>query len=402
MEGCMSASSRIPSLIFVAAVACLAACAQQPERMSASLTSQPAPSPWALPTATMRWNEYACDLIARNQVGQFAASRTLAYVNLAINNAIVAAKQQGRAPGGAAAGAAADVLAYLYPKDEQAIRSRLAGEGAAIGASARADFAAGVAIGRSAAAAVIASAKADRSDLAWTGPLPEGPGKWSSRAQPPRPPLGPRLGEMRTFFLAGGADFRAPAPPAYDSSEFRAQVAEIRAIADSRTDAQIRIAQYWETLSGSYSAGLWNDVARNAISAHGLDEAESARTLAQVHMASVDATIACHDSKYVYWVPRPTQADPGITLAISLPNHPSYPSNHACISGTIGLVLDARFPDQRGRYFAMARQAGDSRMYGGIHYRIDLDQGFVIANKVAARALEVGVPTDRPFAPLGK
>jgi hypothetical protein len=119
-------------------------------------------------------------------------------------------------------------------------------------------------------------------------------------------------------------------------------------------------------------------------------------------MASVDATIACHDSKYVYWVPRPTQADPGITLAIGVPNHPSYPSNHACISGAIGLVLDARFPDQRGRYFAMARQAGDSRMYGGIHYRIDLDQGFVIANKVAARALEVGVPTDRPFAPLGK
>jgi hypothetical protein len=350
----------------------------------------------------MRWNEYACDLIARNQVGQFAASRTLAYVNLAINNAIVAAKQQRRAPSGAAAGAAADVLAYLYPKDEQAIRSRVAGEGAAIGASARADFAAGVEIGRSAAAAVIAGAKADRSDLAWTGPVPEGPGKWSSRAQPARPPLGPRLGEMRTFFLTSGADFRAPPPPAYESPEFRAQVAEIRVIADTRTDEQIRIAQYWETLSGSYSAGLWNDVARNAISSHGLDEAESAQALAQVHMASVDATIACHDSKYVYWVPRPTQADPGITLAIGVPNHPSYPSNHACISGAIGLVLDARFPDQRGRYFAMARQAGDSRMYGGIHYRIDLDQGFVIANKVAARALEVGVPTDRPFAPLGK
>ena len=92
--------------------------------------------------------------------------------------------------------------------------------------------------------------------------------------------------------------------------------------------------------------------------------------LVTIHMASVDATIACHDSKYVYWVPRPTQADPGITLAIGVPNHPSYPSNHACISGTIGLVLDARFPDQRGRYFAMARQAGDSRMYGGIHYRM--------------------------------
>jgi hypothetical protein len=137
------------------------------------------------------------------------------------------------------------------------------------------------------------------------------------------------------------------------------------------------------------------------ISSHGLGEAESARILALVHMAAVDGTIACHDSKYAYWVPRPTQVDPEIRLAIAVPNHPSYPSNHACISGTIGLVLDAQFPDQSGRYFAMARQAGESRIYGGIHYRIDIDEGFIIARKVSARALEQGVPVDRPFVPVG-
>jgi hypothetical protein len=244
--------------------------------------------------------------------------------------------------------------------------------------------------------------KTDRSDLAWTGTLPEGADKWSSRAQPPRPPLGPRLGEMRTFFLVTGADFRAPPPPAYGSAQFKEEVAKVRAVADTRTNEQLRIAQYWETLSGSFNAGLWNDYARGAISSHGLDEAASARVLALMHMASVDATIACHDSKYVYWVPRPTQADPDIRLAIAVPNHPSYPSNHACISGTVGLLLDAQFPDQSGRYVAMARQAGDSRVYGGIHYQMDLDQGYAIARKVAARALEVGVPADRAFAPQGK
>ncbi len=163
-----------------------------------------------------------------------------------------------------------------------------------------------------------------------------------------------------------------------------------------------RIAQYWENLTGSFGAGHWNEVARGAISSHALDEAQSARVLALVHMVGVDGTIACHDSKYIYWVPRPTQADPGIRLAIGVPNHPSYPSNHACISGAIGLVLDAQFPDERGRYVAMARQAGESRIYGGIHYRMDVDEGTVIARKVAARALEVGVPTDRPFVPVGK
>ena len=50
----------------------------------------------------------------------------------------------------------------------------------------------------------------------------------------------------------------------------------------------------------------------------------------------------------------------------------------------------------------MARQAGRSRIYGGIHYQIDLDAGFVIARKVSARALEVGVPADRPFVAAGR
>jgi hypothetical protein len=115
-------------------------------------------------------NEYACELIARNQVGQFPASRTLAYVNLAINNAIVLARQQGRKPDGAAAGAAAAVLTYVFPKEEQAIGGRLSGETAALGADGqRAEFAADVEIGRAAAADVIAAAKADRSDLTWSG-----------------------------------------------------------------------------------------------------------------------------------------------------------------------------------------------------------------------------------------
>jgi hypothetical protein len=50
----------------------------------------------------------------------------------------------------------------------------------------------------------------------------------------------------------------------------------------------------------------------------------------------------------------------------------------------------------------MGLQAGESRIYAGIHYRIDVDEGNAIARKVAARAIEVGVPVDRPFAPQGR
>ena len=396
-----AAQGRVVAVLGAITLLAMLGCAQQPAMTGDRSALKPA-SPWASPTSTMQWNEYACDLIARNQVGQFPAARTLAYLNLAINNAIVAAKRSGSEPDGAAAGAAAAVLASMFPKDEQVINARLNGEVAAIGTNRRAAFASGIEIGRSAAVDVIATAKMDRTDAAWASNVPEGQDKWSSRMQPPRPPIGPRLGEARPFFLTTAAEFRVPAPPAYDSAEFRAQVAEVRMISDARTSEQIRIAQYWENLTGSFGAGAWNAVAREAISAHGLDEATSARVLVLVHLAGFDATLACHDSKYTYWTPRPTQADPKITLAIGVPNHPSYPSNHACISGAIGAVLDAQFPDQSGRYSAMARQAGESRIYGGIHYRMDVEQGTVIAQKVAARALQVGVPTDRPFIPLGK
>jgi hypothetical protein len=390
-------------MLAIVACALACACAQQPARTDAATAKATPSSPWAAPTSTVRWNEYACELIARNQIGQYPALRTLSYVNLAINNAIVTARLQGAKPEGAAAGAAAAVLVYAFPKDEQAIAARLATETAALGASGyRSDFSAGVAIGRAAAADVIALAKSDRSSTPWTGTLPTGDDKWSSRAQPATPPLGPQLGGVRTFFLANASEFRAPPPPAPTSAEFKATLAEVRRISDTRTYEQLRIAQYWENLSGAFAAGLWNEAARNAISSRGLGEAESARVLALAHMTGFDAQLACHESKYVYWVPRPTQLDPQIRLAIGVPNHPSYPSNHACISGAVGLVLDAQFPEANGRYYAMGREAGESRIYAGIHYRFDVDEGLVIAQKVAARALQVGIPTDRPFAPRGQ
>jgi len=373
------------------------------QRARTDTTSPAALGSWAAHTSTARWNEYACEMIARNQVGQFPALRTLAYLNLAINNAIVMARAKGIKTEGAAAGAAADVLVYFFPKEEQVVGARLARESSALGAkNFRAEFVSGVEVGRAAAADVIAMAKADRASVPWSGTVPTGEGRWMSLMQPPTPPLGPQLAVMRPFFMTSASEFRAAPPPPLNSPEFKATLAEVRRISDDRSFEQLRIAQYWENLSGAFSAGAWNEVARNAIASHALGEAEAARVLALAHMAGFDGNLACHDSKYVYWVPRPTQIDPEIRLAIGVPNHPSYPSNHACISGSVALVLDAQFTDQRGRYFAMATEAAESRIYGGIHYRIDIDEGFKIARKVATRALEVGVPSDRPFVPRGQ
>jgi hypothetical protein len=350
----------------------------------------------------VQWNEFASELVARNQVGQYPALRTFAYVNLAINNAIVAANANATRPEGAAAGAAAATLAYLLPKENKAIAARLDAEAMAMGAPHRAGFARGMEIGRAAAADVIAMAKADRSSAPFTGVQPAGEDKWTSLATPPGAPLGPQLGGVRTFLMTSASEFRAPPPPPLKSTQFLTTLDEVRRVSDTRTYDQLRYARYWENLSGAFTAGVWNDFARQMVSSRGLGEAESARVLALMHMAGFDSILACHESKYVYWFPRPTQVDPKIQVAIGVPNHPSYPSNHACISGAMGLVLDAQFPSERGRFAAMAQQAGESRIYGGIHYRIDVDEGMNIARKIASRATETGMPADRPFMPRGE
>jgi hypothetical protein len=228
-------SASVAALAALTAVL-LTACTEAPTRTEAASRATAVQSPWAAPTSTVRWNEYACELIARNQAGQFPALRTLAYLNVAINNAIVTARAKGVAPEGAAAGAAASILAFLFPKDEATINARLATETNSLGATSyRPNFTSGVEIGRAAAADVVAMAKMDRSAVAWTGTVPTGEDKWSSRSQPPAAPLGPHFGSMRTFFMTNGAEFRSPPPPGIGSPAFKATLTEVRTISDGRT-----------------------------------------------------------------------------------------------------------------------------------------------------------------------
>lgn len=368
----------------------------------ATTGAAPNATPWIAATSTNQWNEHANDLITRNGSGQVGALRVLAYLNVAIHNAIVQAGAQQRSSEGAAAGAAATVLAGLFPRDEAAVNTRLQREVAALGSAQRAGFQAGVDFGKQVGEQVMALARADRVAAPWTGTVPTGANQWVSLVQPPAAPLAPALGGARTFVLDSGSEVRAPAPPAVGSPEFQRQLQAVRALSDTRSNRQLRVAQFWENLNGAFAAGTWNQVARAAMAQRGFDEASTARTLAVMHVAGFDGVVACHDSKYTFWVPRPSQLDPAITVAVGVPNHPSYPSNHSCISGSIGRVLDALLPGANGQYTLMGTEAGESRLMGGIHYGMDLAAGNEIARQVAEKALRSGPAVGQVFTPRGR
>jgi hypothetical protein len=197
----------------------------------------------------------------------------------------------------------------------------------------------------------------------------------------------PGWGRVRSWFLTSGDQFRPGPAPAFDSPEYRAALSEVRQIADTRTDEQALIAAFWSDGPGTATPpGHWNDIAADYIRRYGLDERQAARVLATVNMAMMDAGIACWDAKYHYLVIRPWQADPNIITTAGWPNHPSYPSGHSCFSGAAAAVLAHFFPAEEDKLDALATEASLSRLYGGIHYRFDLEAGLEIGRKVGQLA----------------
>ena len=369
-------------------------------------------------TSTVRWNEFARALIVTAKPNQQEALRALTYLSLAQHQSLIPAAHPttigdvqlpnesvyqpptliegpigGSAPRtrtaihGAIAGASAKVLTALFPAHAAAVDAELAAErGRAADAGENMnEFDRGVAKGSVVGERVAVAAAADGYNLQWTGEVPTGVGVWfSSIGKPPALPL---FGKVRTFYMTSGDQFRAPPPPAFGSQAFNAALAEIRTFSDTRTQAQDSIAKFWAMATGTLAAGYWNEVAVALIAKYHLTEVRAAHVLALMNTAAMDGNIACHDTKYTYWVMRPSQADPSIKTAIGLPNHPSYPSNHSCLSGTAAIILGEQFPAERAEMERQSAEATLSRYYAGLHYRFDGEAGLAIARQVGALAI---------------
>ncbi|HLP95140.1 MAG TPA: vanadium-dependent haloperoxidase [Saprospiraceae bacterium] len=216
---------------------------------------------------------------------------------------------------------------------------------------------------------------------------------WTSRDIPSRPPMLPFFGNVKTwnFDDATKIALRPPVPPQPGSAEFEAAMDELRDIAKNRTREQQRITAYWADGAGSYTPpGHWNRKACELILEKQFNEIRSARAMALVGTAVVDAGITCWDVKYYYLLPRPTEMDPDVTTGTGIPNFPAYTSGHSTFSGAAVEVLSYLFPDHKSELEAMAKEASESRIYGCIHYRFDCEVGLEVGKKVGEYAVTRG------------
>jgi hypothetical protein len=244
----------------------------------------------------------------------------------------------------------------------------------------------GIAVGQQVAAALLAKrahdGREDDPTLEDLGPPPPGPGIWERNPGNPLPPvLGLRLPGIRPLALESAPQFRPGGPNPLMSGEYAEDFEQVKELgrvdSTARTGEQTIEALFWT----DHDARQWNDGMVRLAADQGLDLVRTARMLAMAHVAGADALIACFDAKYHYWFWRPyhaipradtdgnpaTVADPSWAPLRTTPNHPEYPSAHACHSTAVAEALGAFFGTDKVTFSLDSRVTGTMRTYGGFH-----------------------------------
>jgi membrane-associated phospholipid phosphatase len=284
------------------------------------------------------------------------------------------------------AGAAATVLGFLFPAEaqdfqylaEEAARSRMTA-----GVQFPSDVLDGLEMGRAVGQKVIEYARTDKTDTPFTATIPTGDGYWTGSN-----PGFATSPSWKTWFLSRPDEFRPAPPPSHDSATRAAELAELRGLVP-RTFAQNAGAFYWQTAEGVHT--FWFDLIHRGLYETGLDEnpPRAARAYALMAVAQFDSMIASNDAKTMYWVQRPSQADPNLATVFPNPNFASYPSNHSTLSGSRAEIIAYLFPHMADYARSKGEEAGLSRLWAGIHYRSDHTAGVAMGKAIAAKLIGI-------------
>lgn len=395
----------------------------------------PPPAPVAVPytngvTTTANpvayWNKIASDTI--NQPG--AASGTpeeqrpvyavdLATVHVALYDAVIAIAGThkpyastptttafGASQEAAAAAAAVGVLRGLYPARSATYQAAYDAYVAALPDGDAKNR--GLAIGNEIAAATLALRANDGRSTVVTFTPGTTPGAFRGIN-----PVGTFNDRIKPFALTSASQFRAPPPPALDSSAYAADFNEVRTmggtVSATRTAAQLEAARFHTENPAVFGSRNYRSFAMDSRST-----AENARLMAMLWTAQADATIACFETKYFYRFWRPQSAipladatlnpatapDATWTPVVPTPNHPEYPAAHACVNGAAATVLRAYYGTPQVSFSFGSSATSTTRGYatpddlmseiivarihGGMHFRNSGVQGYELGKSVGA------------------
>jgi hypothetical protein len=241
-----------------------------------------------------------------------------------------------------------------------------------------------------------------------------GPGKWIPTPPAFAPlPVEPFAGNATTFLASLSNTVSPPFPYAYSedpNSDFYKTVKEVYDVSKTLTNDQKNTALFWVDQGNGigYTPGGHDfKLIIQCLEQHPVTLDRAAEALAKAGIAHRDGRIVTFRSKYAYTLIRPVsyirkmmQAD--WSPFISTPNHPEYPAAHSGVTGSTlqaaarvlgeSLPVTDRAYEFRGlpvKNFASlldaTKDAGISRLYGGIHYRVSINEGINIALNVGTK-----------------
>jgi len=381
----------------------------------------------------VEWNQLLQTNITGLPIGQ---PRSYAMLHVAMADAVIAVRGRYepfhahvKAPEDASAEAAAaqaghDVLVALFPAAQAAADTALANRLALIPPEGRG---LGVQVGRNAAAQILAWRQND--GYAGANPQPPAflastlPGIWVPTATGPY--QFSLIYNVTPFGLLTQFQFLPLPFPQLESTEYAEAFNEVKDVGRSnstvRTPEQGRFAQLFAGV-GAYANvtnvfRLWSNVARDVSRSNSLSLVDTARLFAMMLASMHDSILTSHSSKAVYRLWRPetaiahadvddnpaTDAEPGWAPLIPTPPYPAYSSNMTCLGTGASRMLahvlgnDAQsfaatwytatgavvFAQPYTSLWALAVDEANSRIWGGIHYRFDINASQASCTQVA-------------------
>lgn len=413
-------------------------------------TATPAADP------VLTWNRTALEAIKLDASTPPVASRNLAIVSLAMFDAVNAIEDTpafaakftavaGTSPEAAVAAAAHRALSYLYPAQQAILDAQLATSLSTVPDGTGENN--GVTLGNQIADAILAQ-REDDGYRDFVDYVPgSAPGQWQPTAPMFNVALLPQWADLRPFAMTTSDQFRPAGPPDLTSTEYATAFNEVRRFGkgtgSERTTEQTNIARYWADGPGTFTpAGHWNLIAADVAQQQGNSLAANARLFAQLNVGLADAAIVAWDAKYNYEFWRPetaiqnadldgnnaTTVDPTWQPFLITPPFPEYVSGHSTYSGTAaqiltnvfgnnasftsdspGFVNPAGVPVQRtfdnaeqafpSTFLEAAAEAGQSRIYGGIHFQFANQDGQTAGRALANHVLNRFTVTSDTLAP---
>ena len=245
---------------------------------------------------------------------------------------------------------------------------------------------------------------------------PTGPGKWKPTPPNFTKPVTPYWGKLRSMVEGSINNAQPPAPIPYSedtSSAFYKEVKSVYEVSQNLSEEQKNIALFWKEINPGITApGHWLNILRQVLQRDNASLDKAAYAYALCGLALNDAWICCWKTRYVYNLLRPVtyirevmKHEDWLSF-VSTPPHPEYTSGFAAMAGAVCEILATIFGNEyqitdhtydyagmKSRTYysfqAMAKEAGDSKWLGGIHYRFSVEAGLQEGRMVAKNIVKM-------------